>query len=584
MDGIRYGPPLKLYHLCINEIIAVDETSLCQRDFRLLPSTALSDLYERLYQERKLWVIYKGFNELDIFSRLLQVKGKSTFLISSYQTLLNHGSTVTDTLLQTFKEYVLMETMSLRVLIDTGLKMGSFLNDGGELTTEILKILLECYKLKLYAESHYCKFTAAKDTYKAAHEVIQKLQDLKAVPHLSVIYANFSMYHFLCSEYNESYKWAQKSISLLSNDLTKREIIEVLRQASKSCVVKREFLQGGLLIRQAMNLGEILYNKDQLPTFSNVLMDYGFYLLNSDSIGESVYVYERALNMRNSLFDRNNILIALGHEDLAYALYVNEYSSGHFQSAKKHAEMSIDMMELLLPKDHLMLASVKRVKALILEEMALDERVNDKLKRDLLNTAELLHISALKLSRDNFGEKNVQTAKHYGNLGRLYQSMKQFDEAERMHLKAIKIKEELLGPHDYEVGLSVGHLASLYNYHMKKHKEAELLYIRSIEINIKLFGSSYSGLEYDYRGLIHVYTQLSDPYKIYEYVPKFKSNDSESEWEVEKWMFITISQKSSPKKFAFYITYMKNRLLIKIKYCSNWNFTLFTQFKYYWIL
>lgn len=76
------------------------------------------------------------------------------------------------------------------------------------------------------------------------------------------------------------------------------------------------------------------------------------------------------------------------------------------------------MMEFLLPKDHLMLASVKRVKALILEEMALDERTNDNLRKHYLNTAELLHISALKLSRDNFGEKNVQTAKHYGNLGR----------------------------------------------------------------------------------------------------------------------------------------------------------------------
>lgn len=60
-----------------------------------------------------------------------------------------------------------MGTRSIRVLIDTGLRMGSFLNDGGwfeysiiflsltvniilkieELTTDILKVLLECYKL-----------------------------------------------------------------------------------------------------------------------------------------------------------------------------------------------------------------------------------------------------------------------------------------------------------------------------------------------------------------------------------------------------------------------------------------------------
>jgi hypothetical protein len=46
--------------------------------------------------------------------------------------------------------------------------------------------------------------------------------------------------------------------------------------------------------------------------------------------------------------------------------------------------------------------------------------------KDLLSEAENLHMSALKLAISTFGEKNVQTAKHFGNLGRLYQSMKKF--------------------------------------------------------------------------------------------------------------------------------------------------------------
>ena len=61
-----------------------------------------------------------------------------------------------------------------------------------------------------------------------------------------------------------------------------------------------------------------------------------------------------------------------------------------------------------------------------------------------------------------------QTAKHYGNLGRLYQSMEQCSKAEEMHLKAIHIKEELLGKDDYEVALSVGHLARSVNLPSKK--------------------------------------------------------------------------------------------------------------------
>lgn len=56
-------------------------------------------------------------------------------------------------------------------------------------------------------------------------------------------------------------------------------------------------------------------------------------------------------------------------------------------------------------------------------------------------------------------------------------------EAEKLHQRAIRIKTDLLGPYDYEVGLSIGHLASLYSYHMKKYREAEELYLKSILIS-----------------------------------------------------------------------------------------------------
>ena len=105
--------------------------------------------------------------------------------------------------------------------------------------------------------------------------------------------------------------------------------------------------------------------------------------------------------------------------------------------------------------------------ALILEEIAID--LNDKkVSQGMLANAEELHLSAVSLSTQAFGEMNVQTAKHYGNLGRLYQTMERYSEAEKMHLKAIQIKETLLGRDDYEVALSIGHLASLYNYDLEE--------------------------------------------------------------------------------------------------------------------
>jgi len=111
-------------------------------------------------------------------------------------------------------------------------------------------------------------------------------------------------------------------------------MLDTLRQTCKACVVKRKFSQAGLVIRQAMTLGEMLDAKEQLTNFSDILMDYGFYLLNSDSVQESVNAYLRAVDHRKRVFGNNNIYTALAYEDLAYSLYVNEYSSGNFSSAR----------------------------------------------------------------------------------------------------------------------------------------------------------------------------------------------------------------------------------------------------------
>ena len=77
-------------------------------------------------------------------------------------------------------------------------------------------------------------------------------------------------------------------------------------------------------------------------------------------------------------------------------------------------------MTELLPTNHLLLASSQRVLSLSLEEIAIDH-VSKEESRMLLRRAEELHLSALSLAVEAFGQMNVQTAKHYGNLGRLYQ-------------------------------------------------------------------------------------------------------------------------------------------------------------------
>lgn len=52
----------------------------------------------------------------------------------------------------------------------------------------------------------------------------------------------------------------------------------------------------------------------------------------------------------------------------------------------------------------------------------------------MLKKAEKLHQDALSLTKNTFGEENILTAKHYGNLGRLYQSMQKFKVISDFHL------------------------------------------------------------------------------------------------------------------------------------------------------
>ncbi|XP_076168325.1 protein interacting with APP tail-1 isoform X2 [Ptiloglossa arizonensis] len=420
--------------------------------------------------------------------------------------------------------------------INLGLRLGGFLSEAGwymeskqvlldcqqlclanNTTPENWCQTLECCRRLLHVQAAYCAFEYATDTQLLALEMVKQLKEAEFNEcNYAALYVEFSMLYYMKSEYDHSYRWSIEALKQLKPTLPARVTIDVLRQAAKSCVLKRELPKAGLLIKQALYLARQVFDREH-PVYSNVLKDYGFYLLNFDSIVNSVTIYKKALHIRKPIFGRTNLHIALAHEDLAYALYVCEYNSGKFQQASDHIGKAIDIMEKLLHGDHLLLASARRVQALILEEVALDSASASVSQQNLLFRAKCLHMSALQLTRKVFGEINVQTAKHYGNLGRLFQSMRNFEAAEEMHTRAIRIKEKLLGPNDYEVGLSIGHLASLYNFHMNRYRDAEKLYYRSIAIGLKLFGKSYSGLEYDYRGLLHVYTKLDEHEKVMEY-------------------------------------------------------------------
>lgn len=474
-------------------------------------------------------VLVSELSELDVVSKALKAGDTRVKLYAVFQGLKEEGFDLSKVLSAEFirrcqkalNEEEISDQHLIQKLLKTGMSLGGFLSEAGWYD-DAEKILAVSHKLcntrepnecriackfltrLLHLRTANCKFGSAKDTFREAMEMTSKIAGKNELDiNLAVLYGEKCGLLFSLSDYEEAYKYSMKALQKICPGLPLKAVVDILRNASKACVVKRKFKKAELLIKQAMFLAKQHFGCDH-PKYADTLIDYGYYLLNVDAINLSVKVYKEAFRTRFYVFGCNNLHVATAHEDLSYALYVHEYSTGNFDEARYHAESAISIITNLFPKDHLLLASSKRVKALILEEIAIDTPVRQK-EEEILKEAQELHLASLDLARKAFGENNVQTAKHYGNLGRLYQSMRRYEEAEAMHKKAIEIKERILGSEDYEVALSLGHLASLYNYDMEQYERAEQLYLRSIAIGRKLFGDGYSGLEYDYRGLINLY-------------------------------------------------------------------------------
>lgn len=531
--------PDSLYNSAVTTL--VNNYPTFQKELRYLPESIAFDIFYQLYKQNKLCFLGFEFSDLDIFAKISKVKDKRHLLHHCFQAVMDHGTQTAHLLAEAYHRRCSSASpstasphhFSYEYLISVGISLGNFLSDAGWFR-ESERILLSCLSLcrkvddythwvsalecclrLLHVQHSYCKFTEAMETLEETKLYIVKLTNVGHSLNLAGLYSEFSSLYSCRSQYKEAYDWAMQALMQLNSNAHPKSIIDVLRQASKACVVKREFKQAELLIKQALHMAWEHFGREH-PKTADTLLDYGFYLLNTDSVSQSVRVYRKVLDIRQSVHGGNNLHVALAHEDLAYSSYVLEYRSGRFQTAREHAEKAMQIMGRLLPEEHLLLASSKRVKALILEEIAIDNADKEQEAR-LLHEALELHVSALRLSCRAFGEMNVQTAKHYGNLGRLYQSMRRFREAQEMHLRAIDIKERLLGPEDYEVALSVGHLASLYNYDMRLYQQAEQLYLRSIAIGTKLFGEAYSGLEYDYRGLLRVSMEMNKTSQVLRY-------------------------------------------------------------------
>ncbi|XP_026331285.1 amyloid protein-binding protein 2-like, partial [Hyposmocoma kahamanoa] len=227
-------------------------------------------------------------------------------------------------------------------------------------TTYYKRLTLECCHRLLNTQSAYCCFPAASETYKLALELLGIPDDVTGpMPNGPFAFGDRSFYReneqqtddtadrlsslsvsgdesspsegqqylvwrrpvygadalvvrtckeisslfFIRCDYCAAHAWAMRALALLTPHTPPKITIEVLRACGKACVVKRRFTQAGILVRQAVALARRVFGPHH-PRYAAALLDYGFYLLNIDSITHSVAVYEVSQTILRSEFEK----------------------------------------------------------------------------------------------------------------------------------------------------------------------------------------------------------------------------------------------------------------------------------------
>ena len=150
----------------------------------------------------------------------------------------------------------------------------------------------------LHSSSAFCDLATADKLFNSLQLDAGRESRDKATQ--AAYFTEFSAYCYVRSKYDESYSFAMQAISLLHDARAPpKTMIDALRQASKACVVKRLFAKAELLIRAAVSLAREVFGSSH-PKYADCLVDYGFYLLNVDSIRKSLQAYRNALEVRSS--------------------------------------------------------------------------------------------------------------------------------------------------------------------------------------------------------------------------------------------------------------------------------------------
>jgi hypothetical protein len=237
-----------------------------------------------------------GKNDKPLASELQRVFVQHTRHILSDQIVYHNNEKLVTLVEDTSDVYLSVNcSKAYRKEIDKGLRLGTFLYESGwfENSLQVLQmtrllilemddnygkllLLLSCLQKLLHVQALFCCFKDASITTSQALSLIEQIHSLfkcdqidqtteqdnrsmtGGIPNSFLVnfYYELSTLHYSRSEYDLSYKWAVKALEYLSNDTPHKITVDALRQAAKSCVVKRKFQLANLLIESAVRIAE----------------------------------------------------------------------------------------------------------------------------------------------------------------------------------------------------------------------------------------------------------------------------------------------------------------------------------------
>ena len=216
-------------------------------------------------------------------------------------------------------------------------------------------------------------------------------------------------------------------------------------------------------------------------------------------------------------YDNMNDNRALVHQDIEAFL---------LQAKTKMAEVNTPIEDRIKEVHAIYVKADKWAKDSALPDDKLDGLLNDYAhflnKYGKYKEAEKVNLRLVSLREGTKGKEHPDTAKSYGNIGKVYHSQGDYTKALEYYQKALDIQEKVQGKEHPDTATSYNNIGTVYKNQGDYPKALEY-YFKALDIREKVLGKEHPDTATSYNNIGQVYYSQGDYPKALEY--HFKASD-----------------------------------------------------------